>query len=172
MKELGNRERKQSEQVEDRRRIRRRKIPDPAKERRMAHVDGDEQHLVQREEHRNLDEDRQTACQRIDLLVLVERHQLLLLAHLIVFIALANPLHVGLKLLHLRHRLVGLVGEREERQLDDDRDRQDREAEVAKQPVEPLDQPEQRLGDEVEPAPIDQQVELQDVEVIGIALHQ
>jgi hypothetical protein len=34
---------------------------DPAEERRVPHLDGDEQRLVQREEHRNLDDDRQAA---------------------------------------------------------------------------------------------------------------
>jgi hypothetical protein len=40
-------------------RIRRRQILDPAEERRVPHLDGDEQHLVEREEHRDLDQDRQ-----------------------------------------------------------------------------------------------------------------
>ena len=42
-----------AEQVEDRRRIGRRQIVDPAIERRLTHFDGDEEHLVEREEHRN-----------------------------------------------------------------------------------------------------------------------
>ena len=46
----------QAEQVEQVGRIGRREILDPAEERRVAHLDGDEQHLVEREEHRDLDQ--------------------------------------------------------------------------------------------------------------------
>jgi hypothetical protein len=52
---------------------------------RVPHLDGDEQHLVEREEDRDLDQDRPAARDRIDLLALVERHHLLLLLHPVVF---------------------------------------------------------------------------------------
>ena len=133
----GTREGQQAEQVEERRRIGRRKILDPAEERRVAHVDGDEQHLVEREEHRDLQQDRQAAGERIDLLVLVELHHLLLLALLVVLVAFLDALHLRLQLLHLRHRLVLLVGEREEGGLHDQREDEDGDAEVADDAVDP-----------------------------------
>ena len=153
----------QAEQIEDVGRIRRREVVDPAEERRVPHLDGDEQHLVEREEHRNLDRDRQTAGQRIDLLLLVERHQLLLLLGLVVGIARAQRRHLRLHRLHLRHRGIGFVGEREEGRLDQHGDDQDGDAEIADQMVEVVDHDEQRLGDEVEPAPVDQQIEVVEV---------
>ena len=159
----GTRERQQAEQVEERGRIGRGQILDPAEERRVPHLDGDVEHLVEREEHRDLQQHRPAAGDRIDLLGLVELHHRLLLLHLVVRVFLADLQHLRLHLLHVRHRLVGLVGEREEDGLDDDGGGEDGEAEIAEQLVEPVDQPEHRLGDEIEPAPVDQQVELADV---------
>ena len=49
-------------------------------ERLVAHFDADQQHLVERVEHRDLQQDRQAAGGRVDLLLLVELHDLLLLA--------------------------------------------------------------------------------------------
>ncbi len=43
-------------------------------------------------------------------------------------------------------------------------DDQDRQAEIADQVVEIVDQREQRLGDEIEPAPVDHAVEAVEVE--------
>ena len=163
-------ERNEAEQVEDVGRIRRRQIVDPAEERRVPHFDGDEQHLVEREEHRNLDGYRQTTGQRIDLLLLVERHQLLLLLGLVVGIARAQRGHLRLHRLHLRHRGVGFVGEREEGRLDQHGDDQDRDAEIADQPVDVVDQGEQRLGDEIEPAPVDQQIEMIEIELLFVVV--
>ena len=162
--------RDQPEQVEDRGRIGRREILDPAEERRVPHLDGDEQHLVEREEHRDLDHDRQAAGDRIDLLLLVELHQRLLLLHLVVAVALADRHHLRLHRLHLRHRGVGLVGEREEHDLDEHGDDQDGDAEIADLVVDPVHRQEQRLGDEVEPAPVDQQVELVELELLVVAV--
>src|SRR3546814_4774675 len=50
----------------------------------VAHLDRDEQHLVEREEHRDLQRDRQATRNRVHLLALVHRHQLLLHALLVV----------------------------------------------------------------------------------------
>ena len=57
---------------------------DPAEERRMPHFDRDEQHLVEREEHRDLDQHRPATGDRVDLLLLVQLHQRLLLLDLVV----------------------------------------------------------------------------------------
>src|SRR5947209_13645270 len=50
--------------------------------------------------------------------------------------------------LHLRHRGVGFVGEREEEDLDDDGHDQNRDAEISDVAVDPVHRQEQRLGDE------------------------
>jgi hypothetical protein len=90
------------------------KVADPAVERGVAHLDGDVEHFVEREEDRDLDEDRQAARGGIHLLLLVERHQLLLHALAVVAVFLAQLGHLRRELLHLAHRLVGLVRQREE----------------------------------------------------------
>ncbi len=113
-------------------RVGRGKVLDPAEERRVPHVDGDEQHLVQREEHGNLDHHRQAAGQRVDLLLLVKLHHLLLLLDLVVLEALAHALHLRLELLHLAHRAVGGVRQREEQRLHEHGEDQDRDAEIAR----------------------------------------
>ena len=77
-------ERQKSEQIEQRRGIGRGEIVDPAEERRLPHLDRAEQNLVEREEDGDLDQHRQTTRHRIDLLALVELHDLLLLLRLIV----------------------------------------------------------------------------------------
>src|SRR4249920_3286688 len=60
-------DRNESEQIEDIGWILRREIVNPTEKRRVPHFNGDEQDLVEREKHRNLDHDRQAAGQRIDL---------------------------------------------------------------------------------------------------------
>src|SRR6185369_8716751 len=118
-------ERQQSEQVEDRGRIGRREVLDPAVERRVAHFDGDEQHLVEREEYRDLQRDGKATGDRVDLLLAVDLHHLLLLLLAVVRIALLQRGQLRLHRLHLRHRGVGFVGEREEQQLYQYRHQQD-----------------------------------------------
>src|SRR6516164_4911003 len=125
----------------------------------MAHLDGYEQHLVQREEDRDLDDDRQAAGQRICTDTLVERHHLLLLAGLVVGKTLAKFLDLGLQELHLAHRVVGFVGEREEQQLDTQGEQQDRQAKITENLVEELERQKDWLRQEVEPAEIDSVIE-------------
>jgi len=56
--EGGRRPVDQAEQREHAGRIGGREVFDPAEERRMTHFDGDEQDLVEREEYRDLEQDR------------------------------------------------------------------------------------------------------------------
>ena len=91
---------------------------DPAEERRVPHLDGDEDHLVEGEEHRNLDHHRQAAGDRIDAFLLEQRHLRLLLLGAVVGIEVLERGDLRLDLLHLRHRAVALVGEREEGELE------------------------------------------------------
>ena len=162
----------QPEQREQVCRIDRRQVLDPAVERRVAHLDRHEQHLVEREEDRDLDQDRQAAGGGVDLLALVEGHHLLVELLPVVAEALAQLHHFRLQRLHLAHRAVGLVGQREEDQLDPDGERQDRQAEIAEHALEPGERVEERLGEEVEPAEIDGEVELREIEVVAVAVQQ
>ena len=142
---------------------------DPAEERRLPEIDREQEHLVEREENRNLDRDRQTAGDRVDLLALEQGHLLLLLLHLVVGIKLLKLFDLRLQRLHLRHRHVGLVGERKERELHQHRHDQDRDAEIADEVVDRLEQPEHRAGQEIEPAPVDHQAELLDARIDLVA---
>ncbi len=109
----------------------------------MPHLNGDEEHLVEREEHGNLDQHRQAASLRSDdLLALVKLHHLLLEGELVILEAFLQRLQLRLHGLHLRHRGIGLVGEREEDRLDHKRDQQDGDAEIADEVEEPVHQPE------------------------------
>ncbi len=103
---------------------------DPAEERRVAHVDRDVEHFIECEEHRYLQKDRHTARNRVHLLLLVQVHEFLLLAHLVVFVALADLLHLRLQLFHLCHRGELLVGEREEGKSHEHGEDQNGDAEV------------------------------------------
>ena len=132
---------------------------DPAIEGRVAHLDGNEQHLVKREEHRNLDDHGHAARSRIGLFPLVELHHLLVYARLVVLEALFDLHHLRLQFLHLAHGPVGFVGEREEQDLDQDRQQQDGEAEIAQEVVEVGEGVEERLGEEEIPAEVDRQVQ-------------
>ena len=106
---------------------------------------------------------------RIDLLLLVQLHHRLLLLHLVVAVALADRHHLRLHRLHLRHRGIGLVGEREEDDLDQHGDDQDGDAEISDLAVDPVEREEHRLGDEAEVAPVDQQLEAVELE-LGIVM--
>ncbi len=71
--------------------------------------------------------------------------------------------------LHLRHRGVGFVGEREEDDLHQHGHQQDGDAEIADQVEEPVERQEHRLGDEIEPAPVDQKIEVVEAELLVVA---
>ena len=128
------------EQVEHRGRVRCGQVLDPAKERRMAHFNGDIEHLVKREEHRNLDQHGPAAGDGIDLLGLVEIHHRLL--HLLAVVAkpFLDLLHLGLDDLHSGHGRIRLVGKREEGSLDEHRRQQDSHTKIAEHAVEPVDE--------------------------------
>ena len=171
VEELRRVEGQEPEQIEERRRIGRRKVLDPAEERRVAHVDRDEQHLVEREEDRDLQQDRPAAGERIDLLRCDKGPSALAAASSCRPCSARACARISrLQLLHLRHRSVLLAGEREERSLHEHRQDEDGDAEVVHDAVDEFHQMEERLRDEVEPAPVDQQVELQDAECALIAV--
>src|SRR5262249_16508365 len=61
--------------------------------------------------------------------------------------------------------------ERKEDELDEYSDDEDGEAEVADDVIDPVHRHEQRLGDEIEPAPVDQAVEAVEHERLVVAVN-
>ena len=112
-----------------------------------------------------MNQHRQAARQGIDLFALVKRHDFRLLLGLVVGKAVFDRGDLRLHHLHLGHRAIAPVGEREKESLDQNRDAQDRDPEIADKPVNEVDQPEHRLGDKIKPAPVDQAIELFDVQI-------
>ena len=141
-------------------RIRRGQILDPQCERLMAHFDRQDQHLIQREEHRDLQEDRQAARERIDPFGLVQRHDFLLLLGLVVLVAVLDRLHLGLDRLHRRHAGELFLGNREHHRAHDQGQQHDRHAKVADCIEQPLEQSEDRLFKPAEPAPVNCQAKV------------
>src|SRR3712207_9385782 len=72
--------------------------------RSLRHPAAGLQRLVQREEERKLQEERQAGPERVEAVLLVERHQLLVLALLVVLVLVPDALHLRAEALHLLHR--------------------------------------------------------------------
>ena len=138
-------------------RIGRGQVPDPQHEGLVTHLDGEHQHLVEREEHRDLEEDRQAPGQRVHALFLVELHDLLLLERLVVLVALLDGLHLGLERAHGRHRGELALGDREHDAAHQQGQQDDRQAEVLDRLEQRVEQPEDRLFEPAEPAPVDRE---------------
>ncbi len=129
-----------------------RQIVYPENPRRAAQLHARQQHPVQRDEHRDLDHDRQAATQRIDLLLAVQLDHGLIHLRLIALVRLAQRVDARPHGLHARHRLIARRRQREERQLDQQREHDDRPAPVLHHFVDHLQQPENRLGQNGHPA--------------------
>ena len=161
-------ERDKAKQIEHVCRVGDREVLDPADERRMAHLQGDENTLVERK--------NTGICGSIGkqpATGLTPSLRISSICACCCFCAIARILllqrgQLRLDELHLRHRAVALVGEREEHSLDDHCHAEDRQAEIADIFVYEIDEVEHRLGDEIEPAPIDQEVEFLDSERVDV----
>ena len=145
----------QPEEVDRRQWVRRGQILDPQNERLVAHFDADQQRLVERVEHRDLEQDRKAARGRVDLLGLVELQDLLLLALLVVLEPLLQCLHLRLDLAHRRHRLELLLRDREHDRAHDQCQADDRHPEIAQRVEQPQQQAENRDHEPIEPTPVD-----------------
>ena len=133
---------------------------DPERERRLAHLDALEQHPVEREEHRDLDHDRQATGDRVDLLALIELHHRAAELLLVVLVGLLQILDARLQGLHLRHRAAARLRQRIEHELQQEGDQDDRDAPVAGEPMHLVEHPEQRHRQEPQPAVIRHPAEL------------
>jgi len=143
-------------------------IGDPQNPRRTAQLEGGAQQAIEGVEDGHLEQQREAASRRVDPVLLVERH------HLVVHLALllevrppllvlqlggvagANRLHLGIQLLHLLHRLHAVVGERQEGHLDQHGHQDDRPAVVAHHVVvQPVDAGEERTDQNAQHPPVD-----------------
>src|SRR5205085_428639 len=86
------------------------------------------QHTIKTEEDGNLEEQRQTATERADLVFLHELHGLLVHLARIVLVLLLNRFHLRLKRRHALHRPSARLRQRPEDEFDNDGDDDDREA--------------------------------------------
>ena len=125
----------------------------------MAQLDRREQYPIERDEHRDLHENRKAAAKRIDLLRLIKLHHRLVHLLTIVGIHLAHLGQARRDELHFCHRFVARGGERKEDQLDQHGEQDDRHTPVSRERVQLLQQPEERPGDDREPAVVDDEVE-------------
>mmetsp|Transcript_18432 Transcript_18432/g.29967 ORF Transcript_18432/g.29967 Transcript_18432/m.29967 type:complete len:301 (+) Transcript_18432:1403-2305(+) len=121
----------------------------------MPQFDGDKDHLVEREEDRDLEQDRQTARSRVHLFLLIELHHPLLHFLPVVARGFLELFHLGLKLFHLGHRDIGFIGQWEQDRLDHQRQPNDRPAHIANDQIHFVQQPKDWLGQEEEPTPVD-----------------
>ena len=159
-----------AEQVDRRQRIGRGQILDPGDERLVPHFDRQHQHLVQRVEDRDLDQRRHATGNGIHLLRLIQAHDLLLHAGLVVLVAILDRFHLGLERAHLGHAGELALRDREHQAADRDRQQDDRDTEVADHAEQPVEIGEDRLFEDFEPAPVDRLVELGDAFVILVML--
>src|SRR3546814_5365621 len=79
-----------------------------------------------RVEDGDLEQDRQAAGQRIDLLLLIELQHLLLQAGLVFLVLVLKHLHLRLKRAHRRHGGELLLRDREHQRTDDEGEQDDR----------------------------------------------
>ena len=121
----------------------------------MPQFDRDKDHLVKREEDRDLHQDWQTARGRVHFILLIKLHHALL--HLLAVIArvFLELFHFWLQLFHFGHRHVGLIRQRQEDRLDDQGQTNDRPPHVADKLVQLMKQPKDGFRKEKEPTPVD-----------------
>ena len=86
------------------------------------------QHVEERDEHRELHHERQARCQRIDFVLLIEFHQLLLLALFVLLVLFFQRVYLRSEPLHLLHRLELPEGQRHEHRADQHGEAHDRQA--------------------------------------------
>ena len=120
------------------------------------------EHLIEAVQEGKLDHHGQAAAQRIGAVLLVEIHDFLVLLGLARIVQLqvlvlgVDGGNLRLQGLHLTRRLHAGQPQRQQQQVDDDRDQHDGPAVVVDELiVQEMQGLEQRLGDEPEPAPID-----------------
>src|SRR6266436_4653696 len=107
-------------------------------------------HFEKPEEDWDLNHHRQTAADRINAVLLVELHHLLVHPSRIIFVFVAQLLNFWRERSHLTHRAVGFVLDWPKRELDDGGEGQNREAIVVQPTVQQVHEIEQQLADYLE----------------------
>ena len=121
----------------------------------MSQFERDKDHLVKREENRNLHQDRQAASGGVNFFSLVKLHHVALQLLTVIACIFLELLHLGLKLFHLGHGHIGFIRQREQQRLDQQGQSDDRDAHVTDKDIQMMQYPEDRFCQEKEPAPID-----------------
>ena len=106
------------------------------------------QHVVEADEDRDLDDDRQAGPERVDALVLVELHHLLVQHLAVAAVLLLELADLGLQRLHAAHRLLLLDRQRHEREAHEEGEQDDRPRPRRARDVVDVDEgPAQRVRD-------------------------
>ena len=108
--------------------------------------------VIEREQNEQRDERPEAAARGRDALLFIEGHQLLLILLLVVAIFGFERLGQRRQARHLQHALLALDGQRQQNDLDDQREQDQRQAIVARELVEPLEQIAERDADNVRQA--------------------
>ena len=119
---------------------------DPANPGRIAHFNGRQQHPIKRDEHRNLNHDREAAAHRVDFFFAVNSHHLLLHLLWVVFQALTHFHDFRIDSFHLGHAGVGLGVEPIERQLEQEYQGHNGPAPVLQEAKQAIEQPVKWFG--------------------------
>src|SRR5450830_1740268 len=127
-------------------------VGDPAYPWRAADFHRRVQHPVQGDKDGHLDQNRQAAAQRIDLFSLVQLHRGLVHLLRIAFIAFADRLHLRRDEFQLGHAAITGSRQWEESQFDQDGEGDNRPAPVTQYGMDMFHDPEDRLGDNRQPA--------------------
>src|SRR5471030_47312 len=133
---------------------------DPQGERRVAQFNGARQHVIQRQEDWHLDNQRQTTSQRVHFLSFIQRHHLLAHALFVITNTFTHRGQFRLQHTHFGHRRVLSAGQWVHDTADNKGDDDDGEAPVTDEAVDKLQQFEQRLRDEPQPAVVYGQVKV------------
>ena len=92
---------------------------------------------VHHDPDRRLDQQGEAPAERVDLVLLVERHERFVHGLAVAAVLLLEPLHLRLDALELQHRLRALEGERRQQQHDEDGHHGDGDGVVRHEGVEP-----------------------------------
>ena len=122
--------------------------------RAVTKLDGLIEHAVKAEKDRDLNDHRKAAAERIDAILFVELHRLLIHPLRIIFVLLPELVHDRRKLGHLSHRLGRRILQRPEQRPDDDRHDDDGERIAFHPRVERVHHRQQQFADPFRPAEI------------------
>src|SRR5437867_6538803 len=107
-------------------------------------------HFKKTKEDRNLNHHRQTTADRINAVLLVQLHHLLVHPSWIVFVFVAQLLDFWRERSHLTHGAVGFVLDWPEREFDDGGEGQNRETVIVQPTVQQVHEVEQKLAHDLE----------------------